>query len=131
MYNNGATSSSGWNTASGSGTSSGWQPPPVQQQAYMANEADSENGTDTDTISSLGDGMYELPTGDIQEQAAEIFWQYQQNKSKWRSFMGRPTRKVRRLSNEKAKAKGKDAWEPTKGKERDTQSPSSSRNIQL
>ena len=56
-----------------------------QQSAYTvtsAAEEESDNGTDTDTLSSIGHKHYELPSGTPNEQGQEIFWNYQPAKSK-------------------------------------------------
>ena len=66
-------------------------------QPEIPNEYDS--GTDSDTVSSVGDTMYmeaqdERPHD---EQLQEIFWAYQAAKGKWRRATNKPTRKVRRF----------------------------------
>ena len=76
-------------------------------------QAYSENGTDTDTISSFEQSMYDPPEGYAEEDsngmAQEIFWQHQRAKSRWKSFMNKPTRRARRFirRNGKGKYRGK------------------------
>ena len=88
----------------------------IPLSVYMGVDDESDNATDTDTISSLGDGLYELPSSNNAEQAAEIFWNYQNSKSKWRSYMKKPTRRVRRVVRRFGKSKGKGRLWTFKGK---------------
>ena len=92
----------------------GWsQPPPAynswSQPAYQSNAMDSE--TDTDTESSLGDTQYDFsdlaPHLTDEQRAESIFWAYQRAKGKWRRFMNKPHRRVRRHMKRKGKGKGK------------------------
>ena len=75
------------------------------------NKTNVESGTDTDTVSSLGDQEYDysdLPQGLDRDQTAEhLFWAYQQAKGRFRRFMRKPVRKVRRFIRRKGKGKGK------------------------
>ena len=73
--------------------------------AFQADNEDSGNGTETDTVSSIGEGMYDLPYGSPDEQAQELFWNYQHHKAKWRSYMQKPTRRARRVIRRKGKTK--------------------------
>jgi hypothetical protein len=77
----------------------------------MANNTTVESGTDTDTVSSLGDQEYDysdLPQELDRDQAAEhLFWAHQQAKGRFRRFMRKPVRKVRRFIKRKGKGKGK------------------------
>ena len=68
---------------------------------YLADQDDS--GTDTDTSSDYGedadnDGWAPNSALPASEQAAELYWAYARAKAKWRSFMGKPTRKARRFA---------------------------------
>ena len=74
---------------------------------YYGEEAELDSGTDSDTISSLGDTLHPPASGSTQEAGQEIFWAYQQAKSRWRQYMNKPTRKVRRFVRGKGKSKGK------------------------
>ena len=76
-----------------------------------------ETDTDTGTASSIGEVDYNDPalrglSG--AELDAHLFWAYQEAKSKWRSHMAKPTRKVRRFIK-RGKGKGKGS-SPSKGK---------------
>ena len=79
---------------------------------------DSENGTDSDTVSSLGETAYQLPPGcdDFDTAAQEVFWQYQRAKAKWRNLMNKPTRRARRFIRRKGKGKGRSRLHSRKGK---------------
>ena len=92
----------------------GWsQPPPAynswSQPAYQSTAMDSE--TDTDTESSLGDTQYDFsdlaPHLTDEQRAESIFWASQRAKGKWRRFMNKPHRRVRRHMKRKGKGKGK------------------------
>lgn len=91
----------GWNLSE-------WTPEPVYATAQ---EADS--GTDTDTQSSVGEFWYEyedIPNyNELAEpqQAEELFWAYQKAKGRYRRFMRKPVRRVRRFMKRKGKGKGK------------------------
>ncbi|CAE8619736.1 unnamed protein product [Polarella glacialis] len=79
-----------------------------QQSAYPAVPFDlqSDNGTDSDTVSSLGDTAYlvDMPQGlDPSGIAEHLFWAYQQAKGAWRQHMGKPVRAVRRFVKRKGK----------------------------
>ena len=92
-----------------------WGSAPTHQQpagtyAAAGDDYDSDNGTDTDTISSVDDNDYELPlpaTSTPNEIGTHLFWAYQEAKSRWRNFMGKPVRAVRRFIRRKGKGKGK------------------------
>ena len=91
--------------------------PPSNEEVVFTIADDSDNWTDSDTVSSYGDTTYSIDvTGP--DEAAEIFWQYQNAKSRWRKYMHKPTRRVRRSekkhsrffsSNGKGKRKSKGA----------------------
>ena len=112
-------------TANTTGAWNNWQP--STPAAYHAGSApaadvavdDSENGTDTDTISSCDDHRYQLPDVPAASSpnviAEHLFWAYQQAKSQWRNYMGRPVRKARRFIKRKGKSMGKGKLR-TKGK---------------
>ena len=70
---------------------------------------DYDSGTDTDTISSVGDTTYtEAPDARLpNEQLQEIFWAYQAAKGRWRRATNKPTRKVRRFFRKRFAHKGK------------------------
>ena len=76
--------------------------------AYLADEGDS--ATDSDTISSVGDTNYDF--SDIahlsnEEQQQELFWAYEHSKGRWRKFMKKPVRRVRRFFRRTLRNKGK------------------------
>ena len=76
--------------------------------AYPVDEGDS--ATDSDTISSVGDTNYDF--ADIahmstEEQQQELFWAYEQAKGRWRKFMKKPVRRVRRFFRHTMRSKGK------------------------
>ena len=84
---------------------------------YLADQDDS--GTDTDTSSDYGedtdtDGWAPNPALPANEQAAELYWAYARAKARWRSFMGKPTRKARRFAR-RAFRSGK-GWKSKYGK---------------
>ena len=96
---------SGWNTEQ-----TGWNLGTWQEQVY--HEADLfDSGTDTDTESSIGDTRYDysdIPAGASEQETAEhLFWAYQQAKGRYRKFMRKPVRRVRRFLRRKGKGKGK------------------------
>ena len=74
---------------------------------YDANDGELDSGTDSDTISSIGDTVHPEPAGPPERHGQDIFWAYQQAKSRWRKYSGKPTRKVRRFVRKKGKSKGK------------------------
>ena len=89
-----------------------------QQQQYWNpayptyEDQDSDNGTDTDTVSSCYDTDYQLlsdiPVGASQSLIAQhLYWAYQVAKGHWRRFTGKPVRAVRRFIRRKGKGKGK------------------------
>ena len=99
-----------------------WQPTnataTTATETYFTADYESDNGTDSDTISSCGDHNYESPlplTSSPAEVASNLFWAYQTAKAKWRSYMDRPVRKVRRFIRRKGKGIGKGKLR-TKGK---------------
>ena len=109
--NNGVNNNNnGWNN-----TFSANQNVPAPSGVYLGVDADGDsiNGTDTETVSSIGENVYTIddldlaPNADSDAIAAAQFWAYQQAKSRWRSYMGKPTRKVRRFVRRKGKGKGK------------------------
>ena len=71
------------------------------------------SGTDTDTASSAGEELFlandpELCEMTEAEVGEHLFWAYQQAKSRWRRFTGKPTRQVRRfVRRRKGKGNGK------------------------
>ena len=105
------------------GNSSGHQPVTQQQNAANTAQAaypafeeyhyDSDNGTDTNTASSFGEGEYELPpdlpaTATLAEVGQVLWASYGRSKSNWRRFNGnKPVRAVRRFVRRKGKGKGK------------------------
>jgi hypothetical protein len=107
--------SSSWESNQGSGWNSqprndGWNFDSWTEDIYMTNNA-IESGTDTDTVSSMGDREYDysdIPQGLDRDQTAEhLFWVYQQMKGRFRRFMRKPIRKIRRFIRRKGKGKGK------------------------
>ena len=99
----------GWNSQP---RNDGWNFDSWTEDVYMANNnTNVESGTDTDTASSMGDQEYDysdIPQGLDREQTAEhLFWSYQQAKGRFRRFMRKPIRKVRRFIRRKGKGKGK------------------------
>ena len=103
-----------WNGSAGLGGGTA-QPFPERgnEAAYYTGEEgdDSENGTDSDTVSSDGYANYDdlIPEGTPQSQvAAQLFWQYTRAKAAWRRVTGKPVRKLRRFIRRKfGKGKGK------------------------
>ena len=84
--------------------------PGALSQAYMSHDGapDYDSGTDTDTVSSHGDTPMDAVSQPPNLHAQNLYWAYQQAKSKWRKFTGKPVRKVRRfLKREKGKGKSK------------------------
>ncbi len=86
------------------------------EPAYLGSGADDvDSGTDSDTASSLGESTYDLSTADIPAEmrgnesavAQSLFWAYERAKKAWRSFMQKPTRRVRRYLKKKGYTKGK------------------------
>ena len=62
----------------------------------------------TDTSSDYCDESWPAAEGaTASEQAAEIYWAYSRAKARWRSFMGKPTRKVRRFARRAINPGGK------------------------
>lgn len=105
-----ATTGSYWGTSSGSQPGQSWQPQIATPTYAMQDDWNSDNGTDTDTVSSVDDHDYELPlpaTASPNAVASHLFWAYQQAKSRWRNFMGKPVRAIRRFVRRKGKGKGK------------------------
>ena len=72
---------------------------------------DYDSGTDTDTVTSEGQTAYtyaDIPRDLEPNQTAEhLFWAYQQAKGRYRKFMGKPIRHVRRFFKKRGKGKGK------------------------
>ena len=108
--------SSSWDSNQGNGwtpqpRNDGWNFDSWTEDVYMASNTNVESGTDTDTVSSLGEQEYDysdVPQGLDRDQTAEhLFWSYQQAKGRFRRFMRKPVRKVRRFIRRKGKGKGK------------------------
>lgn len=82
--------------------------------SYPVYEEEEYSGTDTDTASSAGEELYLADDPELcdmtEAQAGEhLFWAYQQAKSRWRRFTGKPTRNVRRfVRRRKGKGKGQE-----------------------
>ena len=95
--------------------------PDNQEQTYLANipvdqaeeealPAEYDSGTDTDTVSSLGEEDLDFSefTGLTEEQREqELFWLYQHAKRRWRRNQQKGTRKVRRYFRRRMKGKGR------------------------
>jgi len=116
------SSYAGWDSST-----SGWQDQewPTEQVPWAtpdslfygaAEQQDYYSGTDTDTSSSLGDTDHDfrgVPEGDDNTRAQYLYWLYSQAKKRWRSFTGKPVRRVRRFFRKplhkggKGKGKGK------------------------
>ena len=67
------------------------------------------SGSDTDTVSSIGEldyNAHELHHMTDAQLDEHLFWQYQHAKSRWRKHMRKPTRKVRRFVKRTGKGKG-------------------------
>ena len=81
-------------------------PLPVADTTY---QGDSE--TDSETVSSVGLNQYDysdIPADGTPDQKAEqLFWAYQRAKGRWRRFMNKPNRRVRRFFKRKGVGKGK------------------------
>jgi hypothetical protein len=98
------------NTATDSNT--GWNLGTWTEPVYNTHEP-ADSGTDTDTASSVGEAWYEYE--DIEDfenlgepqQAEELFWAYQRAKGRYRRFMRKPVRRVRRFLKRRGKGKGK------------------------
>ena len=88
----------------------GWNLGDWSENMYPTYE-EPNSGTDTDTVSSIGDTWYEyedIPEGLTEkEQGEELFWAYQRAKGRFRKFMRKPVRRVRRFMKRKGKGKGK------------------------
>ena len=94
---------------------------------YLQRDEGYETGTDTDTPSDCGDQELQDPatqTMSMAEQAESLFWAYSKAKKAWRSFMRKPTRKVRRFTCGMGKGgkKGKGGKGFSKGKISNTSS---------
>ena len=104
------TTSGGWGDDSWQQSDSGWNLSTWGENAYMAQPME-DSGTDTDTVSSVGDTHYaydDVPDGaDVYQTAELLFWSYQQAKGRYRKFMRKPVRRVRRFMKRKGKGKGK------------------------
>ena len=90
--------------------------PSQEQNEYMDEEEFYESGTDTDTSSSCGDHDYNMdniPPGDDNTRAQYLYWLYSHAKKRWRSFTGKPVRRLRRFFR---KPKGKGGKGKGKGK---------------
>ena len=71
---------------------------PQDPYVYLS-EGQGDSGTDTDTSSDYGEEAWPAAEGaTANEQAAELYWAYSRAKARWRSFMGKPTRKARRFA---------------------------------
>ena len=91
------------------------------QNVYLQHDEGYDTGTDTDTSSDCGDQGLQDPatqTMSMAEQAESLFWAYSKAKKAWRSFMRKPTRKVRRFTRRLGKGgkKGKGSKGFSKGK---------------
>ena len=93
-------------------TSTSSQPDPWahynQGAAYFGGAEDS--GTDTETASSNYTTVVDGPDlqGMTEAQVGEhLFWNYCQNKSRWRAWAGTPVRRARRFMRRKGKGIGK------------------------
>ena len=82
-------------------------PPPIPVDDTM----DHDSETDSETVSSLGNNNAEysdiVDTTDQNYKAEQLFWAYQRAKGRWRKFMNKPNRRVRRFFKRKGKGKGK------------------------
>ena len=105
----------GWGSYGDWTQGGGYQQLP-SEPAYLGGGADeADSGTDSDTASSLGENNYDLNTADIPAEmrgnesaiAQSLFWAYERAKKAWRSFMQKPTRRVRRYLKKKGYTKGK------------------------
>ena len=107
----------------GSWSSSSWQEPPIAtgwhpsdwtqtstDQAFNTYETQ-DSGTDTDIVSSNDETWYDLddiPPGlDDKAKAEELSLAYQRAKGRYRQFIRKPVRRVRRFLKRKGKGKGK------------------------
>ena len=82
-------------------------------------EGDWDSGTDSETESSNGDTQYDMT--DIahladEEKEQELYWAQQVAKGKWRQYMRKPTRKVRRFFRRQLRVKGKGKGKRLSGK---------------
>ena len=98
------SSQSSWNQPSAGTSGYDWNNQgaysPVENAYPNFDDAESGNGTDTDTCSSIYDTDYQLPAdipaGASQAQIAQsLFWAYQHAKGHWRRFMNKLVRAVR------------------------------------
>ena len=100
--------------------SPGWANP---TEAYAAHEyqpshesatAFYEEDIETDSATSSGSDVSEVQeTGDANRIAQELFWAYRNAKAKWRKFMGKTTRAVRRHVHRFQRRKGKGKGKPS------------------
>ena len=83
----------------------------VAANAYAATGSEQDSGTDSDTISSLGEqvdhsdpALAGLTPNQIDE---HLFWAYEKAKSRWRKHMHKAAHKVRKFLKRSGKGKGK------------------------
>ena len=91
--------------------------PPASSTHVPPSEAfpsfeDVESGTDTDTSSdeeddSWGPNQFSQSPEEAAAYAQDLYWAYSKAKRQWRSFMGKPTRRVRRFLRKRFSSKGK------------------------
>ena len=78
-----------------------------------------DSGTDTDTSSDASDAWDHSHSGlteqEADDRAQQLYWAYARAKQQWRSFMGKPTRRVRRHVKRSFHSKGS-PWRKGKGK---------------
>ena len=88
-----------------------WNPTSQRQDIFYGTNADGYySGTDSDTVSDCGEREYDfndLAHLDEQGQQQELFWAMEHAKGRWRQFMKKPVRQVRRFFRRRMKGKGK------------------------
>ena len=101
-----------WTGNGNSYTGTGWNESDWgnHSQAYPGFTNDIDSGTDTDTSSSVGENHYDMsdvPTGNDDVIAEHLFWAYRHHKGRYRRFMRKPVRRVRRFFKRRGKGRGK------------------------
>ena len=80
----------------------------MHPESVFHGDEEYDSGTDSDTVSSCGDRNYDY--SDIsnlpeEQQQQELFWAQEHAKGRWRQFMRKPVRRVRRFSARPSSAK--------------------------
>ena len=79
-----------------------------------------DSGTDTDTESSYGEAVYDysdvVNLTNEDERQAQLYWTYKQHNGRFRRYMRKPVRKIRRFFRSVSKGKGKRKGKRVTGK---------------